>query len=152
MHVRSDEDHPPEGFSPLVDRAEIEQSAGPFYERLMDDGSRRLGFRVTARKLNKMGACHGGVLAMFADIQGSVVKRRLAIAADTPTVNLGMDFVAPAREGAWVWSQPELVRHTGGMIFFQATVHADEEVCMRVNGIYRIRPSASLNPGSLSPS
>lgn len=132
-------DNPPEGFVPLPDRAEIENSAGPFYGRLMADGATQLGFRVTARKLNNMGICHGGVLAMFADIQGSVVKRRLNILADSPTINLGIDFVAPAREGAWVWSQPELVRHTGGMIFFQSLVHADSDICMRVNGIYRLK-------------
>ncbi|MBX3573546.1 MAG: PaaI family thioesterase [Mesorhizobium sp.] len=152
MQTVDDEDNPPEGFVQLADRPEIEKSAGPFYERILEDGRRQLGFRVSARKLNKMGACHGGVLAMFADIQGSVVKRRLGITADTPTINLGMDFVAPAREGAWVWSEPGLVRHTGGMIFFQATVHADSEVCMRVNGIYRIRPSGHIKAAEFSPS
>lgn len=144
MHPDPDEDNPPEGFVPLGARAEIEKSVGPFYERQMEDGTQQLGFRITPRKLNKMGACHGGVLAMFADIQGTLLKRRLAIAADTPTINLGMDFVAPARAGAWVWSQPELVRHTGGMLFFQAIVHADSEICMRVNGIYRLRPAGHL--------
>lgn len=147
----AEEDNPPEGYAPLRDRAEIENFAGPFYERLMDDGASQLGFRITARKLNKMGACHGGVLAMFADIQGSVVKRRLNVTADTPTINLGIDFVSPARAGAWVWSQPQLVRYTGGMIFFHSLVHADSEVCMRVNGIYRLRPADHLRPDRLGP-
>jgi len=147
MHWDEGQDNPPEGFTRLEDRAEIENSAGPFYERLMSDDWLQLGFRVTPRKLNKMGACHGGVLAMFADIQGSVVKRRLKLAGDSPTINLGMDFVSPARSGTWVWSQPELVRHTGGMLFFQAIVHADSEICMRVNGIYRLRPEGHLKAG-----
>jgi len=99
---------------------------------------------VTPSKLNTMGACHGGVLAMFADIQGSVVKRRLNIEADGPTINLGIDFVAPVRAGACVWWQPELVRHTGGLLFFQSMIHADDEVCVRVNRAYRLQPTGHL--------
>ena len=133
------QDRSPQGFTPLRGRADIESFAGPFYERQMEDGVWRLGFRVTRAKLNKMGVCHGGVLAMFADIQGNAVKRRLNITGDTPTVSLGMDFVAPAPEGAWVWSQPEPLRQTGSLIFFQAIVHADDDICMRVNGIYRLK-------------
>lgn len=140
MNTELDNDMPPEGFVQLRDRAEAEMFAGPFYERQLPDGARQIGFRVTSRKLNKMGMCHGGVLALFADIQGSVIKRRLKISVDTPTINLGIDFVAPARAGAWVWSQPELVRHSGGLLFFQSMVHADEQICIRVSGIYRLRP------------
>jgi hypothetical protein len=36
------------------------------------------------------------------------------------------------------------VRDTDRMIFFHTIVHADREICMRVHGIYRLRPAAHL--------
>lgn len=134
------EDNPPDGFEVLTNRPDVEAFAGPFYERRAADGSRQLGFRVTRRKLNKMGVCHGGVLALFADIQGSPLKRSLGLAMDSPTINLNIDFVASAAAGAWVQSQPELVRQTGGLLFFEARFLADGLLCARVNGIYRLKP------------
>ncbi|WP_202313396.1 PaaI family thioesterase [Mesorhizobium sp. L-8-10] len=136
-----EEDDPPQGFFILGERPEVEVFAGPFYERLLADGQRQLGFRVTPRKLNKMGVCHGGVLALFADIQGGPLKRALNLAVDSPTINLSMDFVASAPRGSWVQSQPQLVRQTGGLLFFESKLHADGELCARVSGIYRLKPN-----------
>lgn len=142
-----DDDNPPDGFVMLADRPEAERFAGPFYERALADGARQLGFRVSRRKLNKMGVCHGGILALFADIQGSPLKRALGIAMDSPTINLTVDFVASAPAGAWVQSQPELVRKTGGLMFFESKFLADGELCARVNGIYRLKPGGHRKGG-----
>lgn len=137
-----DEDAAPDGFVRMTGRAALEELAGPFYERRLPDGAAQLGFRVTARKLNRMGACHGGLLALFADLQGGPVKRLLGIAGDSPTISLCVDFVAPAREGAWVHSEPKLVRRTGGLLFFEARFYADGAPCARISGIYRLKPGA----------
>jgi len=145
MITETDDDAPPSGFEPLRDRPDAELFAGPFYERELPDGTRQLGFRVTERKLNNMGMCHGGVLALFADIQAGVIKRAMKISADAPTINLSIDFVAPARLGAWVWSRPEVVRQTGGLLFLQSMVHADDQICLRLSGIYRLRPRGDGN-------
>lgn len=139
MTADPEEDLPPDGFVVLENRAEAEASAGPFYERRSPDGRWQLGFRVTARKLNKMGVCHGGILATFADIQGSALKKSLGLRLLSPTVNLSLDYVAPARAGAWVESQPELVRQTETLLFFQSIFRADGIACVRASGIYRLR-------------
>lgn len=132
----SETDRPPAGFRPLLGRAEVEMVAGPFYERRTADGQCQLGFRVTPRKLNRMGVCHGGVLAVFADIQGSALKKSLDLVAESPTVTLGIDYAAPAHAGAWVQSQPELVRQTATLLFFHALFYADDTLCARASGIY----------------
>lgn len=139
MEMDLNEDRPPEGFRPLLGRADAEMNAGLFYERRAGDGYWQLGFRVTPRKLNKMGICHGGVLAIFADIQGGALKKSLGLRIDSPTVNLSIDYAAPALAGSWVQSQPELVRRTRSLLFFHAMFYADETLCARASGIYRLR-------------
>lgn len=137
-------DRPPEGFTPLRNRGSGEGTAGPFYIRQCaageggDGGAWQLGFRVTAAKLNPAGVCHGGILATFADVQGSAVKRGLGLTGWSPTVNLSLDYVAPAPEGAWVQSTPELVRRTRSLLFVQAVLRADGDPCLRVSAIYKL--------------
>ncbi len=134
-----DEDNAPDGFSQLRGRAEAEMFAGPFYERRTADGQWQLGFRVTRRKLNKMGVCHGGVIALFADIQGTALKKTLGLHVESPTINISVDYAASAPAGAWIQSQPELVRRTPALLFFQSLFLADGTVCARASGIYRLR-------------
>jgi acyl-coenzyme A thioesterase PaaI-like protein len=153
MNHLDDNDAPPEGFVRLTDRAAIESIAGPFYQRLVEGAPPQLGFRVTPSKLNKMGVCHGGLLALFADLQGGPVKRLLGLEMDSPTINLGVDFVAPAPAGAWVHSEPALVRRTGGLLFFEAKIFADGVLCARINGVYRLKPrGAGVNAPATAPS
>lgn len=134
-------DNPPAGYEQLPDRVAYEKQAGPFYRRLGPSGRWQMGFRVTEGKLNAMGVCHGGVLATFADVLGSAVKRNLGLVRRSPTITLSLDFAAPAPLGAWVDSEPELVRETGSMLFISAIARADGVICLRASGIYRL-----LNP------
>jgi len=134
--IPADTDDPPCGFVPLTHRSEGEQYTGPYYLRVQGP-SFSLGFRVAQRHLNRMGVCHGGMLATFADIQGTAICRRLGLAHGTPTISLSLDYVAPVKLGAWVESTPELVKLTGKLIFFRALVEADGAVALRVSGIYR---------------
>lgn len=113
-------------------------AVGPFYERRTAEGRWQLGFRVTPANLNSMGVCHGGVLALFADIQGSALKKYLGLQLQSPTVSISIDYVAPAPAGAWVQSEPELVRRTGTLLFFHSMIYAGETLCARASGIYRL--------------
>lgn len=137
---------PPAGFEAMAGRAAVERLVGPFYERMGPDGRWQLGFRVTPVKLNQMGVCHGGVIALFADIQGSVLKRTLGLVAKTPTVRLDLDYVGPARPGAWVQAEPRVVAVTRGLLFFESLVLADDVACARVSGIYRILARSGGTP------
>lgn len=136
--MTDDDDCPPEGYALLPNRPEIELFAGPHYIRQELEGW-RLGFRVKRRHLNKMGVCHGGVLGLFADLQGTAIKRNERLNVDSPTITVSLDFAAPARLGDWVHAAPTLVRRTPAMIFFSALIMAEEEIAARASGIYRLR-------------
>ena len=136
-HEHSSVDMAPEGFVPTHHFRPFEHFAGPFYERATGS-TLDLGFRVQDRHLNADGACHGGVLATFADIQGYALKKLLGLAVATPTITLSVDYLAPAREGDWVTGRPQLVKQTGKMLFFQSLCSVGDEAVLRVNGIYRL--------------
>jgi uncharacterized protein (TIGR00369 family) len=131
-------DCPPLGFTPLANRVELEHYAGPFYESATD-GRWKIGFRVKARHLNRLGDCHGGILATFADLQGHVLKKKLGLVTKSPTISVTLDYVAPVKQDEWVEAEPELVRQTPRMLFFRSLVLANEQVVMRTSGIYRLR-------------
>lgn len=139
------DDDPPAGYHPMPDRPAIEAHTGPFYQREIAPGRWQMGFRVTTAKLNPMGFCHGGVLATFADAQGAVLKLARGLAVASPTVNLTLDYVDSAPEGAWVWSEPDLVRETGTLLFFQSLLKVEDRICVRVSGIYRLQRKRPLS-------
>ncbi|SEJ83286.1 Thioesterase superfamily protein [Marinovum algicola] len=137
----SDADAPPEGFTPLGNATEGERFNGPYYIRRAD-GATTLGFRVQKRHLNAVGTCHGGLLAVFADMLGYGINVGDHSGA-APTVTLSIDFLAPAREGDWVEASPELVRETRSLIFFQAVMRVGNGPVARCNGLYKKRTTGA---------
>jgi uncharacterized protein (TIGR00369 family) len=131
------DDAPPAGFRPLTGRAECESFAGPYY-LAESDGAWSMGFRVQPRHLNKMGVCHGGILATFADALGTAVKRGQGLRVETPTITLTVDYVAPVRPGTWVQATPKLVAQTRKLLNFHSLITADGETVARMNCIYKI--------------
>lgn len=137
----SDADAPPEGFVPLGNATEGERFNGPYYIR-RDGGSATLGFRVHKRHLNAAGMCHGGLLAVFADMLGYGINVGDHSGA-APTITLSLDFLAPVREGQWVEASPELTRDTRSLTFFRALMTVDGQAIARCNGIYKKRTTGA---------
>lgn len=133
----TDEDHAPDGFSPLANATESELFNGPFWIRRAPEGA-TLGFRCKARHLNAAGVCHGGLLAVFADMLGYGLGVGDSSGA-TPTLALSIDFLAPVRRGDWVESRPEIARETRSMTVFQSLMRVNGETVARCNGIYKKR-------------
>jgi uncharacterized protein (TIGR00369 family) len=132
------DDAPPAGFVPFDSRGSAERLVGPYY-CLIDSDTRTMGFRVQPRHLNHNGVCHGGVISAFADSQSAVLKCETPLARwVTPTINLSVDFVAPALLGAWVQSTPVLLRATAKLMFVSADIRVDGEIVARASAIYRI--------------
>jgi acyl-coenzyme A thioesterase PaaI-like protein len=57
-----------------------------------------------------------------------------------PTISLQMDFLAPARLGAWVQARTDVLKTTRNLVFVQGLIHADDELALRVSSIYKIGP------------
>ena len=97
----------PEGFAPLTLPGEFVSINGPLYvcER---GGKVQLGFRVERRHTNPMGICHGGMTASFCDMLlpiGALRQRPEIGPRFLPTVNLQIDYLAPAPLDSWPRTQ-----------------------------------------------
>ncbi len=135
----------PEGFVPLPlagDAAGYIGVNGPLYVR--HEGARlSLGFRVEPRHANPLGICHGGMLATFCDmlLPITILRTRADLGMRfLPTISLQLDYLAPARLGAWVQGEAEVLRVTRSFVFAQGLVSADGEVAVRTSGICKIGP------------
>ena len=130
----------PPGFQPLPMGGEFINANGPLY--LFHEGDVvKLGFRVESRHTNPLGICHGGMMASFCDMllpvsvhrKSSEIGRRFL-----PTINLQIDYLAPAALGAWVEGEAELLRATRTLVFAQGLVSADGVTAARVSGIFKV--------------
>src|SRR5947209_8716425 len=132
----------PSGFKPLQLAGDFISANGPlwFYHHCEDE---RLGFRVEKRHTNPMGICHGGMLASFCDMLLPISihrKSREVGLRFLPTINLQLDYLAPAPLGAWVEGSAEVLRVTRALVFAQGLASADGTPCTRVSGIFKIGP------------
>jgi uncharacterized domain 1 len=145
---KSESDAPPEGFTLFTGRGSAEDVLGPYYWRIQDQ-HRAMGFRVKNHHLNRNGVCHGGIISAFADAQSAILKIGTDIGRFvTPTINLTVDYIAPARKGNWVESAPVFVKSTTRLLFITANIFVDGGIIARMNGIYKITSTiAPEDPG-----
>lgn len=126
-------DKVPEGFVPVALDVGYNAAFGPAYA---NPAERKIGFRVGPQHLNPVGACHGGAMATFADMQ-------IVVAGDgpydkhMPTISLTVDYLAPAPLGAWIEAVVSCQKTTRTMVFTQALITVDGEVVARSSAIYR---------------
>jgi uncharacterized protein (TIGR00369 family) len=134
---------PPEGFRPLPHGGEFISAIGPLYVA-GEGATMRLGFRVETRHTNPLGICHGGMLSSFCDMLLPITvhhKSQDVGLRFLPTINLQLDFLAPAQLGAWVEGVAEVLRATRSLVFVQGLASADGKPCVRASGIFKIGPA-----------
>ncbi len=132
----------PPGFRPLPSLGGFIAANGPLYLRHEGDLV-LLGFRVEPRHTNPLGNCHGGMLATFCDMLLPITAHRKSAEVGLrflPTINLQMDYMAPAPLGAWVQGEAQVLKVTRSMVFAQGLVTADGVPAVRMSGIFKIGP------------
>jgi uncharacterized protein (TIGR00369 family) len=129
-------DNVPKGFVAVPLDVGYNAAFGPAYANAAE---RKIGFRVGPQHLNPVGACHGGAMATFADMQ-IVVAGDGPYKTHMPTISLTVDYLAPSPLGAWIEAVVSCQKATRTMVFTQALITADGEVVARSSAIYR-------NPG-----
>ena len=143
----------PPGFRPLVRMGEFMSVNGPLYLRHEGDVV-QIGFRVEPRHTNPFGMCHGGMLASFCDMLLPLsVHRKSPEVGDRflPTINLQIDYLAPAPLGAWLQGEAQVLRVTRTMVFAQGLATADGVNAVRVSGIFKLgAPFAGIGVGGRS--
>jgi len=137
----------PDGFKPLQFNVGFLELVGPLYgkwenERLL------MGFRVEPRHCNPGQVAHGGMLATFADMFIPIAARMQSKAdvGFAPTVNLTLDYLAPAKIGSWVEGNAEFLRAGKSLFFAQGLATADGTLCLRANAIFKVVPSTGVLP------
>lgn len=126
----------PPGFERLEIIGNFDNAFGDVFAHI-EDG--KLGFRVGQQHLNPNGSCHGGAIATFADMQ-VIIARGGPASRYTPTINLSLDYLAPAQLGDWVEAEVNCVKTTRNMIFSQAIITANGEPIARSTAIYKNTP------------
>ena len=137
----------PAGFRPFRFNTGFLETIGPLYGKW--DGTHLLmGFRVEERHCNPGQVAHGGMLATFADMLIPIAARMQSKAdvGFAPTVNLTLDFIAPAKLGSWVEGTGEFL-HSGRSLFFaQGKATADGVLCLRASAIFKVTASTGTIP------
>ena len=129
-------DRVPEGFERVPEGLGYTDTLQPLYRRA-DGESVSYGLRVERQHGNSMGICHGGVLMTLADIAAaSGVNLARGALAGAPTINLGLDFLAPARMGQWLQSEIQNVEVKRRFGFCSGILRTREAVVARFNGTF----------------
>lgn len=115
----------------------FEQRAGPFYEKIDEDGEVVCAFRAEPRHMNGAGFMHGGCLMTFADSALFSIAGTALAGGHGVTMHLAGDFLDPAREGQFIEARGEVVRAGGKTIYVIGKVYADGTPVLSFNGIIR---------------
>ena len=132
----------PPGFRALRTAGDFIHVNGPLYLYHHRDDV-RLGFRVERRHTNPLGICHGGMLASFCDMLLPISAHRVNREVGhrfLPTINLQIDYLAPAKLGDWVEGRAEVLKVTRSLVFAQGLVTSNGVPCARVSGIFKLGP------------
>jgi acyl-coenzyme A thioesterase PaaI-like protein len=87
------------------------------------------------------------MMATFADMLLPIAARMQSKAdvGFAPTVNLTLDYLAPARLGAWVEGTAEFLRAGKTLFFAHGTASADGVLCLRASAIFKVtEPMGSI--------
>ncbi len=128
---------PPEGFILQAVRGPFSLHNGPYFER-NSEGVAEQAFFVLSRHCNQMGFAHGGMLSAFVDglLATSVGK---ATRSSGVTIHLSIDYLAPAKRGAWVFGEARVTRETQEFAFAEARIHSGGHDVVRASGIFKLR-------------
>lgn len=131
----------PEGFRPATIPGGFLDFNGPLYGKWTPERV-YLGFRVERRHSNPLDICHGGMLATLADmlVPCANVYRPGGVRQFLPTISLQLDYMGPARLGAWVQGEAQVLKTTRNMLFGQGLITADGELALRFSGVFKLGP------------
>ena len=128
----------PPGFSHSDHSSPFMDLLGPLHDS-GDGENYRLGMMVEAQHTNRIGLCHGAVLAALADVH---LLRMIALTR-TPrltlvTTHLALDFLSAAPQGAWLEASGRIDRLGRTMCHSSGMIHADGKPVVRATGVFQI--------------
>ena len=126
----------PEGFQRLDIRNGFALAFGPVHARRQGERV-SMGFHVGAHHLDASGACHPGAFATFADLQlAGLYRTGVVPGGHSPTINLSLEYIAPARLGDWIEFDVALIDRARSLIFTQAVLRGPAGPVARTTALY----------------
>ncbi|HLJ62579.1 MAG TPA: PaaI family thioesterase [Stellaceae bacterium] len=126
----------PGGFNRSARTSPYLDHVGPIFERGEGDDY-CIGLRVDHRHVNRRGHCHGGFLALLADIGLGRVIAPGSRPQDFVTVSLTLNYLAPAKLGQWLEVSATIDRLGGRIGHATGLVTADGEPVLRASGVFQ---------------
>ena len=135
----------PEGFRPTDHSSPYMDLIGKLYEA-GEGENYRLAMRVEKHHTNRLGQCHGAVLAALADVH---LLRVIALTRQPRmtlvTVHLGLDYLSPAPLGSWMEGRGRIDRMGRSLCHSSGIIYADGKPVLRASGVFQV---VSIQPKS----
>jgi acyl-coenzyme A thioesterase 13 len=126
----------PAGFVPFPEQGPFLEHVGPVHVR--EDGEQLvLGLRAEERHANHRGTVQGGLLSTFADFAlGRAIEADAGDGRDRATVSLTVDFLKPARPGAWIESRTRVDRVGATLAFADCSLTVEGREVVRARAVW----------------
>jgi uncharacterized protein (TIGR00369 family) len=132
------EDAIPEGFQRHTRHSGLTDPWEPIYARRSSRGI-SLAIRARAEHANSRGLVHGGLITALTDnAMGLSCGQEVDNTSSLVTVSLSIDFVGFAKVGQWLEIRSEVIKAGKSLCFASALVLADESVCARASGVFKL--------------
>ncbi len=115
----------------------FETYAGPFYERVDEDGGVVCAFRAQPHHLNGGGFMHGGAIMTFADFCIFVFAREAMKDSHGVTATFNGEFVGAVPPGALVEARGEVVKAGRSMVFTRGLITTIGEPVMSFSAVIK---------------
>lgn len=128
----------PAGFSAFPLDGSFNDVFAPLYMALDDNGP-RIGLRVQKHHLNPMGMVHGAVYMGLLDIAfASSVGYSIGKFTGTPTISIDLNYMAPSKEGEWLYTDTQCLKTTTTMGFVMGSVRGDDGIKVSAKGVFKL--------------
>jgi uncharacterized protein (TIGR00369 family) len=128
----------PAGFERHTRRSGLTDPWEPVYARHSTSGV-SLAIRAGPAHANSRGFVHGGLITALADnAMGLSCGQRIENTSGLVTVSLSVDFVGSAKVGQWLEIRPEVIKTGRSLCYATALALADDTVCARVSGVFKV--------------
>jgi uncharacterized protein (TIGR00369 family) len=126
----------PSGFAPFPEQGSFLEHIGPVHVR-KDGEELVLGLRAEERHANHRGTVQGGLLSTFADFAlGRAIETDADDGRDRATVSLTVDFLKPAKPGAWIESRTRVDRVGGTLAFADCSLTVEGREIVRARAVW----------------
>ncbi len=127
----------PEGYTPFDHADGYIGHNGPYYYKLLEDGSYHYGFMTDHRHGNPNNVLHGAALTGFIDtVFGHLIVYTLKRMCATVTLNA--EFISGVPAGGWIKANAVIKHASRSMAWVQGDVFSNDQLLLSASGVWRI--------------